>query len=156
MGIPAGEKMTILPEISYRRVSSWDTGEILALYRAGGWWDEDADTALIPDLIRGSYAFVVAVDKKTLSAVGMGRVLSDGISDAYIQDVVVLPGYRGLGIGKGIIRSLIGICLAAEIGWIALIAEPGTEAFYHPLGFSRMEEYAPMKLDVEKTNAQSQ
>ena len=147
--------MAPLPEISYRRVSSWETGEILALYRTGGWWDEDADTALIPALIRGSYAFVVAFDKKTLSAVGMGRVLSDGISDAYIQDVVVLPAYRGHGIGKGIIRSLIGICHAAEIGWIALIAEPGTEAFYHPLGFTRMEEYAPMKLDVEKIHAQS-
>ena len=87
--------MALLPEISYRRVSSWETGEILALYRAGGWWDEDADPGLIPALISGSYAFVVAVDKKTLSAVGMGRVLSDGISDAYIQDVVVLPGHRG-------------------------------------------------------------
>ena len=85
----------------------------------------------------------------------MGRVLSDGISDAYIQDVVVLPGYRGLGIGKGIIRSLTGICLAAGIGWIALIAEPGTEAFYRPLRFSRMEEYIPMKFNAEMQNAQS-
>jgi len=147
--------MTILPEISYRRVSSWETGEILALYRAGGWWDEDADTALIPALIRGSYAFVAAIDGTNGSAIGMGRVLSDGISDAYIQDVVVLPGYRGRGIGRQIIGFLVDVCLDAKIEWIALIAEPGTEPFYVPLGFSMMEKYVPMKFDMEKRNAQS-
>ncbi|MBT8507685.1 GCN5 family acetyltransferase [Methanomicrobiaceae archaeon CYW5] len=147
--------MTLLPEISYRRVSSWDTGEILSLYRVAGWWDEGADTALIPSIIAGSYAFVVATDREG-SAIGMGRVLSDGISDAYIQDVVVAPACRGQGIGKGIIRVLIDICLAADIGWIALIGEPGTEAFYLPLGFSRMEEYIPMKYDTEKNHAQPQ
>lgn len=147
--------MTLLPEISYRRVSSWDAGEILTLYRAAGWWDEGADTTLIPALIAGSYAFVVATDRSG-SAIGMGRVLSDGISDAYIQDVVVLPASRGCGIGKGIIRLLIDICLAADIGWIALIGEPGTESFYLPLGFTRMEDYIPMKYDMETNHAQSQ
>ncbi len=76
-------------------VSSWDEEEIVALYRAGGWWEDSFDPAGIPALIRGSFAFVVAADTKTGQAVGMGRALSDGVSDAYIQDLVVLPGTGG-------------------------------------------------------------
>ena len=44
----------------------------------------------INDLIRGSFLFAVAIDISTGRAVGMGRVISDGIADAYIQDLVVL------------------------------------------------------------------
>ncbi len=53
----------------------------------------------LPRLIRGSFLFAVAVDRKTGHAVGMGRVISDGVSDGYIQDLVVLPEYRKTGIG---------------------------------------------------------
>ena len=82
-------------DISVALVSSWDAREIVALYRAGGWWKDEYDPAEVPRLISGSFAFVVAADKNTGRAVGMGRVISDGVSDAYIQDLVVLPGTAG-------------------------------------------------------------
>ncbi len=125
-------------------VSSWDEEEIVALYRAGGWWEDSFDPAGIPALIRGSFAFVVAADTKTGQAVGMGRALSDGVSDAYIQDLVVLPGYRGRDLGTAIASLLIARCRDAGVSWIALIAEPGSEKFYLPLGFARMEGYVPL------------
>ncbi|WP_363054431.1 GNAT family N-acetyltransferase [Methanoregula sp. PtaB.Bin085] len=98
----------------------------------------------LPHLIRGSFAFAVAADIATGRAVGMGRIISDGISDAYIQDVVVLPEYRKSGIGRDIVSILIGHCLQAGITWIALIAEPGTEKFYLPIGFRLMERHIPL------------
>ena len=79
-------------DIRIALVRSWDAEEIIALYRAGGWWKDEYDPAEIPRLISGSFAFVVAAEKRSGRAVGMGRVLSDGVSDAYIQDLVVLPG----------------------------------------------------------------
>ena len=82
-------------DISVALVSSWDAREIVALYRACGWWKDEYDPAEVPRLISGSFAFVVAADKNTGRAVGMGRVISDGVSDAYIQDLVVLPGTAG-------------------------------------------------------------
>jgi ribosomal protein S18 acetylase RimI-like enzyme len=65
----------------------------------------------------------------------MGRVISDGASDGYIQDVVVLPEFRGRGIGREIIRRLTDRCVAAGLTWIGLVAEPGTQKFYETLGF---------------------
>jgi GNAT superfamily N-acetyltransferase len=132
-------------EIEACIVDHWDPEEILSLYRAAGWWKEGSDTSIIPILIKQSYAFVVAVHTKTKRAVGMGRVLSDGISDAYIQDVVVLDEWRGKGVGTLIINTLIRQCLDHRITWIALISEPHQEGFYVPLGFKKMNEYTPMK-----------
>lgn len=135
---------TVAPDAVIRLVDSWDTDEILHLYHAGGWWKDEYDPATIPSLIRGSFAFAVAVDRKTGRAVGMGRVISDGISDGYIQDLVVLREYRKMGIGKEIVAALVRKCADSGITWIALIAEPETEAFYLPLGFHAMGGHTPL------------
>ena len=133
-----------LDDICIEIVSSWNAEEIVALYRAGGWWKDTFVPSEIPSLIRGSFAFVVAVDTKSGRAIGMGRALSDGVSDAYIQDLVVLPGYRGRNLGTAIASLLIARCRDAGISWIALIAEPGTEKVYSLLGFVQMKGYVPL------------
>jgi ribosomal protein S18 acetylase RimI-like enzyme len=131
-------------DISISLVRSWNEDEIIALYRAGGWWKDEFDPAEIPRIISGSFAFVVAADKKTGRAVGMGRVISDGVSDAYIQDLVVFPQYRRKDLGTALVSLLIARCREAGISWIALVAEPGSENFYLPLGFARMEGHIPL------------
>jgi ribosomal protein S18 acetylase RimI-like enzyme len=123
--------------VEVRAVTEWDAGEIVSLYRSAGWWQEDRDDpAEIPDLIRGSFVFVVAVDRTSGKAVGMGRAISDGVSDAYIQDLVVLPGYRRRGIGRAMLARILAVCRERGIGWIALIAEGGSGDFYRRHGFS--------------------
>ncbi|NYT05636.1 MAG: GNAT family N-acetyltransferase [Methanomicrobiales archaeon] len=131
--------------IEIRRVGSWDVNEIAGLYREGGWWRDEWDPQGLADLIRGSFAFFVAVEPGG-SAVGMGRVIADGVSDAYIQDLVVGSAYRGRGIGDRILGSCVTACHEAGITWIALIAEPDTERFYQSRGFVVMEHYTPMKF----------
>ena len=111
---------------------------------AGG--RRSTDQRELPRLIRGSFLFVVAVDVKTGHAVGMGRVISDGVSDGYIQDLVVLPEYRKTGIGARIISTLVKKCVERGISWIGIIAEPDTEKFYLPFGFHPMEGHVPLKF----------
>lgn len=130
--------------IVVRLVECWDPDEIVQLYHAGGWWKDDYDPASLPDLIRKSFAFAVAIDPQTGRAVGMGRVIADGISDGYIQDLVVLPFCRNKGIGREIVAALVHRCMEAGITWIGLVAEPDTEEFYRPLGFHRMEGHIPL------------
>jgi GNAT superfamily N-acetyltransferase len=131
--------------VDVKAVTAWDTDEILALYRSAGWWrDGKDDPAEIPGIIRGSLVFIVAVDRKSGKAVGMGRAISDGVSDAYIQDMVVLPKYRGRGIGRAILRRILAECREHGISWIALIAEGGTGDFYRGLGFGVEEGDLPM------------
>ena len=136
--------------LEIRIVDSWPIDEIVELYKAGGWWKETYNKSGIPALIVGSFLFGVAVDSQTEKAIGMGRVLSDGVSDAYIQDFVILPKYRRCGIGKKLIQTLVHQCLSLGIQWIGLIAEPGSEFFYTDSGFRPMERHTPMRFHMEE------
>jgi aralkylamine N-acetyltransferase len=135
--------------IDIQFVDAWPEDEIIALYKIAGWWKDAYDKAEIPQLIAGSFVFAVVIDKKTEKAIGMGRVLSDGISDAYIQDLMILPSYRGQNIGKKLVRALIDHCFSKGILWIGLIAEPGSDQFYTTLGFKPMEHHVPMLYSRE-------
>jgi len=134
-------------EIEIKIVDEWPDDEIVKLYKAGGWWKDHWDSSVLKHLIKGSFAFVVAIDKKSKKAVGMGRLISDGVSDAYIQDLVILHEYRGKGIGRKIVNSLINICKKKNISWLGLIAEPDQDEFYLPIGFKPMKNYIPMKFE---------
>ena len=125
-------------------VHAWDEEEIADLYRAGGWWKEEYRVEELRHLMRGSFLFAIVTDEKTGRAVGMGRVLSDGVSDGYIQDLVVLPDYRKSGIGSQIVSELVKKCRENGLTWMALIAEPDSDAFYHSLGFQKMKDFVPM------------
>jgi len=137
-------------QIEIRLVDSWPEDEIVALYKAAGWWKDSYDKAGIPQLIVGSFVFAVAVDTQTEKAIGMGRVLSDGTSDAYIQDLMILPPYRGHNLGKKLVQALVDHCLSKGILWIGLIAEPGSSQFYTTLGFKPMENHIPMLYTRER------
>mgnify|MGYP003564745560 CR=1 FL=1 len=136
-------------QIEIKLVNSWDQKDIVELYKVGGWWKDNYNPSGLKNLIKGSFAFAVAVDKISGKAVGMGRLISDGVSDAYIQDLVVLSEYRDQGIGRQIVKILLDHCLSKGILWIGLIAEPDQDGFYSNIGFKTMSKYVPMKYQKE-------
>ncbi len=130
--------------IEYEQVRSVPIEAVVDLYKAGGWWHESPEArSVIAEMVRGSFCFMIARDGKE-KIVGMARVISDGVSDAYIQDVVVLTDYRRRGIGRELIARLTRHCVEREIEWIGLVAEPGTRAFYESLGYKELEGYRAM------------
>ena len=111
---------------------------VLRLYRLQGWWgpSTDRDREMAAAIIRGSHCFVIAGAQGR--PVGMGRAISDGVSDAYIQDVVVDPAFRGRGIGGRIVGDLVGRLRHDGIDWIGLGAEAGTHDFYRRAWFAEI------------------
>jgi len=138
---------TDMNEISYHVVKATDNARILELYRAAGWWETDDNPEYlrtVEKIISNSFCFVIAVEDNEI--IGMGRAISDGVSDAYIQDVTVWKDRRGNGYGKGIVKEILGYLKAHKLQWIGLISEPGYEKFYNGLGFSVMKDYTPFLL----------
>lgn len=130
--------------IRYEIVKDAPSSRILHLYRAAGWWQEEDgpdDLKTVDAIIANSFCFVIAISGGEI--IGMGRVISDGVSDAYIQDVTVLAEHRGQGYGKGIVRRLLQELRERKLQWIGLISEPGYESFYTSLGFGVMKDYTP-------------
>jgi len=135
-------------EVKVEIIKTADTEQLKNLYRAAGWWNEDTDNTdpdLINKIIQGSFCFVVASINGRL--VGMGRAISDGVCDSYIQDVVVLNEFRGRGVGALILDELIRYLKSKNINWITLVSEPEAVPFYLKYGFSQMPDCTPFTLE---------
>jgi len=127
------------------------TAQIGLLYGEADWWHptpEDADT--IARLVAGSHCFVTAVRDGRI--VGMGRAISDGISDAYIQDVVVLPTHRRRGVGRRIVTTLVDRLIDDGVAWIGLVAEGASHRFYQSLGFQPLNRMTPMRYTAYESD----
>ena len=69
--------------------------------------------------------------------IGAGRALADGMDCSYICDIAVHPDHQGVGLGKDIVASLVGLSKGHKK--IILYAVAGKEPFYRKLGFRRMK-----------------
>jgi spermidine synthase len=119
--------------------------QILSLYESTGWWTPGPDaTDEALRLVAGSHCFLVAESNGEI--IGMGRAISDRVSDAYIQDVAVRADYQHQGIGSQLVGRIIKHLQDDKIGWIGLIAERNSHAFYREIGFSEMPDALPMLL----------
>lgn len=120
--------------------------DIIHLYDTAGWWTGQAheNSELIHRIVAGSHCFVLAREGNEI--IGMGRAISDGVSDAYIQDVTVLPEFRGQGIGAGIVAEILKRLRADGLQWIGLIASRHSHPFYRKLGFEEMPASTAMLL----------
>ena len=107
-----------------------------------GWLDSDTSEETVRGMIAGAEVFGAEIPG--CGTVAVGRGISDGCSDAYIQDVFVLPAFRGKGIGKVIVRSVTAALRNKGCDWIGLIATPGNENFYRSMGFEPMAGHTPM------------
>lgn len=136
-----------MSNLEIKTVQQADPAAILALYRQNGWWEPGENPRhleQVSGIVRNTFRFVIALDGERI--IGMGRAISDGVSDAYIQDVTVHDDYRRRGIGRAIVLKLIEELKAGGVGWIGLISEPGYESFYQSMGFEIMPNYTPFLL----------
>lgn len=135
----------VVRHIEIRLIKTADEKDLVQLLKEAGWWTEsdDLDRSFLTGLVTNSALFAGAFYKEKM--VGMGRVLSDLVSDAYIQDVTVLKEYRGKCIGKKIVQLLVDELKNNKVDWIGLVAEPGTSSFYDSLGFEQLKDHIPFK-----------
>jgi len=68
--------------------------------------------------------------------IGFGRAISDGVYQAAIYDVAILPEFQGKGLGTTIMKNLL---LQISQFNVILYASPGKEEFYQTLGFRKMK-----------------
>ncbi|HOK41506.1 MAG TPA: GNAT family N-acetyltransferase [bacterium] len=127
--------------------------EIFLLYKKANWWyKEDGLKKInkikyIKKIFEGSFCYAIASYNNQI--IGFARVISDGIADAYIQDVFVLPEFQNKKIGINLLLTLLKYLIKKKIYWISLIAQPGAENFYKKLNFIEMKKFIPMQLNIK-------
>lgn len=108
-------------------------GEYASLREAVGWWPVDPETTARG--LGNSLYTVCLVDGEEL--IGCGRITGDDGIYFEIHDVIVLPPWRGRGLGSRIMEVIMGyIADRAGAGTtVSLLAAEGVHLFYERLGF---------------------
>jgi len=128
--------------LTLRNPSLSQLRQVIALYDAAGWHGKGDRTARYRAMIKGSHCFVAAACGQQL--VAMGRAISDGANDAYIQDMFVLPQWRRKGVASAVLRKLLACLKKDRLRWVGLIAEKNAAPLYRARGFRPMKNFMPM------------
>ena len=83
-----------------------------------------------------SFCHIAAYEKDQL--VGFVDSVSNGVTDAYIQDLMVHPDFQGKGIGTELMNRMIALLKEKQIFMISVIYEESLKEFYRRFGFYEM------------------
>ena len=83
-------------------------------------------------LLRNSDEIVLAIDRETKRVVGFITAITDHVLSAYIPLLEVLPEYRGQGIGKELVDSMLA--RLGDLYMVDLICDQELQAFYAKRG----------------------
>jgi len=95
---------------------------------------DDFDNGRSPEALRASFAQSqhVAIARDGDRVVGMARLLSDGVCNAYLLDVWTQSAYRRRGIGVAMVRQLMSRVPGQHVG----LQTDEAESFYASLGYA--------------------
>ena len=113
--------------------------DILYLYNDVGWSSYTKDIDSLIKSIKNSLKVISVWDKDLL--VGLIRVVGDGHSIIYIQDILILQKYQNRGIGKRLIEIILDKYKNVMQKVLLTDKEEKNILFYKKVGFSMAEEF---------------
>jgi ribosomal protein S18 acetylase RimI-like enzyme len=101
---------------------------------------DEFDNGRTPDALRRSFeqSQHTAIARDGERVVGMARLLSDGVCNAYLVDVWTASAYRRRGVASAMIRLLLDEVPGQHVG---LQADGDATPFYASLGFEAQPEF---------------
>jgi GNAT superfamily N-acetyltransferase len=121
-----------------------DIDEVVALYRSVGWNAYADDAVTLEAALLGSSRVVTA--RRPGRLVGLARVISDGASMCYLQDVLVDPTAQRRGVGRRLVLAALGPYVDVRQKVLLTDDDPAQRAFYESLGYREVREYGPGTL----------
>ena len=113
--------------------------DVLHLYQAVGWTNYTNQPQMLEQAMSHSLATYLARDGEEI--VGLVRLVGDGFSSVFVQDLIVLPSYQRQGIGSNLMKEALADYKDAY--QIQLVTErtEKTLGFYRSLGFETLSTY---------------
>jgi GNAT superfamily N-acetyltransferase len=107
-----------------------------------------------------AYALVAESDNQVVGFALYFRNFStwEGVHGIYLEDLYVMPEYRGSGLGRALLASLAGLAIErgyARLEWAVLDWNQPAIEFYRSLGAVAMEEWTVYRLSGEALAAAS-
>ena len=128
-----------------REIQHSEIEDARRLLSDNGWAHRVADPDLFKQLVSKSQRAMVALEGGKV--IGFVRAICDDLSNGYLSMVVVDQAYRRLGVGRSLVRAVMGD--DPRITWVLRAARPEELPFFERLGFVRS------KVAMERTRATS-
>ena len=127
--------------------SEVDFVQLQDLFSKTAFWARSRDIEDLQIAVANSNPVVTVWDSDRL--IGFARATSDGIYRAAIWDVIVDPGYQGMGLGRKLVQTVLSHPLICKVERVYLTTTH-QQSFYERIGFER-NETTTMVLHNTKT-----
>ena len=113
--------------------------DILHLYQAVGWTNYTNPPQMLEQALSHSLVIYLALDDDAV--VGLIRLIGDGFSSVFVQDLIVLPSYQRQGIGSALMKEALEDY--KEVYQVQLATEQTEKnvGFYRSMGFETLSTY---------------
>lgn len=113
--------------------------DVLHLYQAVGWTNYTNQPQMLEQALSHSLVIYLALDGDAV--VGLIRLVGDGFSSVFVQDLIVLPSYQRQGIGSLLMKEALKDYKDAY--QVQLVTEETEKnvRFYRSMGFEVLSTY---------------
>ena len=125
--------------IKITKESSVSIDDVLHLYQAVGWTNYTNQPQMLAQALSHSLATYLARDGEKI--VGLVRLVGDGFSSVFVQDLIVLPSYQRQGIGSNLMKEALADYKDAYQVQLATEETEKTLGLYRSLGFETLSTY---------------
>ena len=112
--------------------------EIYQLYKEVGWTAYTKNMSLLKEGFKNSLLVLAAYENDEF--LGIVRVVGDGFTIIFIQDILVFPQVQRKGVGTALLKAVLDRYPNVRQIILATDNTPKTVAFYKSLGFSEFSE----------------
>ena len=113
--------------------------DVLHLYQAVGWTNYTNQPQMLEKALSHSLATYLARDDEEI--VGLVRLVGDGFSSIFVQDLIVFPSYQRQGIGNNLMKEALADYKDAYQIQLATEQTEKNLDFYRSLGFETLSTY---------------
>lgn len=113
--------------------------DVLHLYQAVGWTNYTHQSEMLEQALSHSLVIYVALDGDAV--VGLIRLIGDGFSSIFVQDLIVLPSYQRQGIGSSLMKEALEDYKDAYQVQLVIEQTEKNVGFYRSLGFEILSTY---------------
>ena len=125
--------------IKITKETSVSLDDVLHLYQAVGWTNYTNQLQMLAQALTHSLAIYLARDGEKI--VGLVRLIGDGFSSVFVQDLIVLPTYQRQGIGSTLMKQALSDYKDTYQIQLATEESEKTLGFYRSLGFETLSSF---------------
>ena len=121
-------------EFLIREYQNYNEDEIISLYKSVGWINYTNNPQMLKEAYKNSLKILGAYDAEKL--LGVIRVVGDGHSVVFIQDILIYPEYQRQGIGTALLKHILQDYKHVYQKHLLTENTEKTIQFYKSLGFT--------------------